>query len=127
MVWNDGAWLAAIGIVIGHGLVYPSDAARAQQRPFHDRSGTNDVFWGPSIHWNTYLEQYVMLLNRAKDDQFGQEGIYVSFSPTLLSDAVGARRRRSRSGGGWYPQVIGDGSGEGHGSHARANGAPASS
>ena len=41
------------------------------------------MFWGPSIHWNTYLEQYVMLLNRAKDDQFGQEGIYVSFSSTL--------------------------------------------
>ena len=50
------------------------------------------MFWGPAIHWNTYLEQYVMLLNRAKDDQFGQEGIYVSFSPTL------AIRRNGRAG-----------------------------
>ena len=56
---------------------------------------TNDVFWGASIHWNTYLEQYVMLLNRAKDDQFGQEGIYVAFSPRSLSRPAGACRRRS--------------------------------
>ena len=73
----------------------------------------NDVFWGPSIHWNTYLEQYVMLLNRAKDDQFGQEGIYVSFSPTLQPQDWSAPAK-IMNGGGWYPQVIGGEAGSRH-------------
>ena len=86
-IWNDGAWLpASENASIDTGWEYPSGTPLVKsERPFHDRSGTNDVFWGPSIHWNTYLERYVMLLNRAKDDQFGQEGIYVSFSPTLAA------------------------------------------
>ena len=96
-VWTNGAWLPdALGT--------PLTPAR---QPFHDRSGTNDVFWGPSIHWNTHLEQYVMLLNRAKDDQFGQEGIYVSYSPTLSDPRQWSAPTKIFNGGGWYPQVIG--------------------
>jgi hypothetical protein len=108
-VWNDGAWLPAIeSASTDTGWEYPSGTPLVpSERPFHDRSGTNDVFWGPSIHWNTHLEQYVMLLNRAKDDQFGQEGIYVAFSPTL-HPAGWSAPAKIRSGGGWYPQVIGD-------------------
>ncbi len=72
------------------------------------------MFWGPSIHWNTYLERYVMLLNRAKDDQFGQEGIYVSFCARRSQPVrTGARRPRSLNGGSWYPQVIGGEAGSG--------------
>lgn len=48
-----------------------------------------------------------MLLNRAKDDQFGQEGIYVSFSPTLSEPTRWSAPVRLLSGGTWYPQVIG--------------------
>jgi hypothetical protein len=70
------------------------------------------VFWGPSIHWNTYLERYVMLLNRAKDDQFGQEGIYVSFSATLHPQDWSAPAK-IMNGGSWYPQVIGAETGAG--------------
>ena len=80
---------------------------RRARQPFHDRSATNDVFWGPSIHWNTYLEQYVMLLNRAKDDQFGQDGIYVSYSPTLSRSRALDDPAKIFNGGDWYPQVIG--------------------
>lgn len=114
MVWNEGAWLPAIESATSDiGWIYPSGTPLVpSERPFHDRSGTNDVFWGPSIHWNTYLEQYVMLLNRAKDDQFGQEGIYVSFSPNLLPTGWTAPAKL-RSGGEWYPQVIGDEAGRG--------------
>jgi hypothetical protein len=96
-VWNDGAWLA-------EGLGTPLWPTR---QPFHDRSAASDVFWGPAIHWNTYLEQYVMLLNRAKDDQFGNEGIYISFSPTLSDPGQWTTPAKLMSGGGWYPQVIG--------------------
>jgi len=107
-IWNDGAWLpASESASIDVGWEYPSGTPLVKsERPFHDRSGTNDVFWGPSIHWNTYLERYVMLLNRAKDDQFGQEGIYVSFSPTLQPQDWSAPAK-IMNGGSWYPQVIG--------------------
>src|SRR5688572_27735039 len=104
-VWNDGAW-------IPDSRLSGTPLVRAAQ-PFHDRSTAADVFWGPSIHWNTYLEQYVMLLNRAKDDQFGQDGIYVSFSPTLADPTQWTRPVRIQSGGEWYPQVIGMESGTG--------------
>jgi hypothetical protein len=96
-IWNDGAWLAD-----GHG----TPLVRARQ-PFHDRSAAADVFWGPSIHWNTYLERYVMLLNRARDDQFNNDGIYVSYSPTLADPSQWTAPVKILDGGGWYPQVIG--------------------
>jgi hypothetical protein len=69
-----------------------------------------DAFWGPSIHWNTHLNQYVMLLNRAKDKDWTQEGVYVSFNrdvgdptgwtkPVKIMEPVGPDR--------WYPQILG--------------------
>ena len=42
-----------------------------------------DAYWGPSVHWNTYLGQYVMLLNHARDARWNQEGIYISFASRL--------------------------------------------
>lgn len=96
-IWNDGAWLAD-----GPG----TPLVRARQ-PFHDQSPAADVFWGPSIHWNTYLEQYVMLLNRARDDQFNNEGIYVSYSPTLDDPRQWTVPVKIMNAGTWYPQVIG--------------------
>jgi hypothetical protein len=102
-IWQDGAWLAD-----GHG----TPLVRAG-RPFHDRSAQADVFWGPSIHWNTHLERYVMLLNRARDDQFSNEGIYVAYSPTLADPTQWTAPVKLMDGGGWYPQVIGTESGAG--------------
>jgi hypothetical protein len=71
-----------------------------------------DAFWGPSIHWNTHLATWVMLLNRAKDKDWTQEGIYVSFNP-VLGDPAGWTKpvkildatvlEKSK----WYPQVVG--------------------
>ncbi|MEK7683829.1 MAG: hypothetical protein AAB466_00235 [Verrucomicrobiota bacterium] len=69
-----------------------------------------DAFWGPSIHWNTHLQQYVILLNRAQDGNWTQEGVYATFNPDLANparwtppakilDSVGKDR--------WYPQVLG--------------------
>jgi hypothetical protein len=66
-----------------------------------------DAFWGPSVHYNTALGKYVMLLNRACcAPGWPQEGVYVTYSddltpeswkkPTYLLDA-----------GSWYPQVLG--------------------
>lgn len=66
-----------------------------------------NAFWGPSVHWNSYLEQYVMLLNRAKDKDWSQEGIYVSFNRDLSQPAGWSQPVKIRDGGSWYPQVIG--------------------
>jgi len=107
-VWNDGAWLPASRADESAPFTYPAGTPIVKAtRPFHDRSATNDVFWGASIHWNTYLEQYVMLLNRAKDDAFGQEGIYVSFAPGVADPLAWSAPVKILNGGQWYPQAIG--------------------
>jgi hypothetical protein len=105
--WYRGGWAeAGIG---GHvSPIFPSriDWHRADV----------DAFWGPSVHWNTYLRTWVMLLNRAKDKDWAQEGIYISFNRDL-SDPEGwtrplkildaAELEKSK----WYPQIIGTGAG----------------
>jgi hypothetical protein len=73
---------------------------------WHDPSGTVDAFWGPSIHWNTAIQQYVLLLNRASDSKWSQEGIYISFSP-VLDDPQRWTSPIKILDGDWYPQVIG--------------------
>lgn len=69
-----------------------------------------DALWGPSIHWNSHLRQYVMLLNRAVDYHWKQEGVYVSFNPDL-SNPTGWSPPEKILGDlhpqGWYPQVVG--------------------
>jgi len=112
-IWNDGAWLSPLMSETGE-WIYPAATPLVRAtRPFHDRSDAADVFWGPSIHWNTYLEQYVMLLNRAKDDRFAEDGIYVSFSPTASDPRAWSAPVKILNGGEWYPQVIGTEAGSG--------------
>ena len=74
---------------------------------WHDGDSKVDAFWGPSIHWNTSIEQYVMLLNRAKDIHWAQEGIYISYASRLDDPAAWSVPKRLLSGGNWYPQVLG--------------------
>jgi len=69
-----------------------------------------DAFWGPSIHWNAYLQQYVMLLNRAKDYKWTQEGVYVTFNGDLAKPGNWSAPQRILAGlraDQWYPQVLG--------------------
>ncbi len=83
--------------------------------PWHRRDV--DAFWGPSIHWNSYLNMYVILLNRAIDRNWTQEGIYISFNrnlsdpqgwtePTKILDRKEITDDPTKLPG-WYPQVIG--------------------
>ena len=69
-----------------------------------------DAFWGPSIHYNTHLRKYVLLLNRTKDANWSQNGIYVSFNDDLANplkwsqpDRILTNLRKDE----WYPQVVG--------------------
>lgn len=69
-----------------------------------------DAFWGPSIHWNTHLQQYVILLNRAKDKNWTQESVYVTFNRDLANPTAWSPPKKILGDlrrDGWYPQVIG--------------------
>lgn len=67
------------------------------------------AFWGPAVHYNRALGQYVMLLNRTEGGKgdWRQEGIYVSLNPDLADPARWSPPVRIIAGGDWYPQVIG--------------------
>ncbi len=99
--WNDGDWLSPGR----RGLASPIFPARS------DWGGPNpDVFWGPSIHWNAYLEQYVILMNRAVSSAWDQDGIYASFGSSLDDPhgwSVPEKVFAARAGDDWYPQVFG--------------------
>jgi hypothetical protein len=72
--------------------------------------GDADAFWGPSIHWNSHLQQFVILLNRAIDSRWKQEGIYVTFNADLAQPNKWSTPRKILPPPGadrWYPQVIG--------------------
>lgn len=113
-IWNNGAWLHPVQdeetgewrFPAGTALVTPS-------RPWHDNNNIVDAFWGPSIHWNTYLARYVMLLNRAKDEQYNNEGIYVSYAAALDNPAAWSAPQKILNGGGWYPLIAGSEPGAG--------------
>lgn len=69
-----------------------------------------DSFWGPSIHWNWHLNQYVVLLNRASDGNWSQEGVYATFNGDLADPARWSPPVKILGGLGadrWYPQVVG--------------------
>ena len=95
----------------------------------------SDAYWGPSIHWNTYLEQYAVIINRTLGKDWVPEGFYISFNPDLahpegwsspqkLTAPAGASSLLHRppglvaqfeipgnadwdDWGPWYPQVLG--------------------
>lgn len=116
-VWVDGAWLPPRDTSGGANAPqwdYPAGTSLwPPSRPFHDGRPDADLFWGPAIHWNTYLERYVMLLNRAGDEQYDQDGIYVSYAPTLDQPRAWTTPARIVDGGEWYPQAVGLDTGSG--------------
>ena len=110
VVWRGTAWVPAtpVGSMAAQRWIYPAAApVFPAAESFHDDDGAVDAFWGPSVHWNTYLQQYVMLLNRARNTDFDQEGIYVSFSATLDDSRRWSGPSKILDGGTWYPQVLG--------------------
>ena len=69
------------------GRVTPVFAARTAWQ-----ARDTDAFWGPSVHWNTYLTRYVMLMNRSCcSPEWPQEGIYISYAAELTSRRRGQR------------------------------------
>jgi hypothetical protein len=99
--YYNGAW-SEPGIDGQESAVFP--AVQLWQQP-----DTNS-FWGPSVHWNTYLQKYVVLLNHSCcATGYPQDGIFITYNgdlsdPTGFTDPV-----RLADDPGWYPQVLGFG------------------
>ena len=127
-VWVNGIWRPASLALsedadgVSHSdWIYPAGSPLVPvTQPWHDADLKADGFWGPSVHWNTAIQRYVMLLNRAKDEQFTQEGIYVSFAPVLDDPTAWTAPQKLMDGGDWYPQVMGVEPGSGSDKQAAA-------
>jgi hypothetical protein len=67
------------------------------------------------VHFNRELGLYLMLLNHTKNGSgdFRQEGVYLSVSDAIDDPARWSRPVRIVKGGGWYPQVVGQGPADG--------------
>lgn len=117
-VWDEGAWLSprfvrapttdVNGVRRRGWLEYPAGSPLVRTtQAWHDADGRVNAFWGPSVHWNSSIGQYVMLLNRSKDESYNQDGIYVSFAPRLDDPGLWSAPALLLPGGKWYPQVVG--------------------
>jgi hypothetical protein len=111
MVWRTRFWVpAARDVGVGDDVAWAYGAGVPifpVTDGWHEADTTTNAFWGPSVHWNTYLQMYVMLLNRARDTKYNQEGIYVSFSNRLDDPRLWSAPMKILNGGSWYPQVVG--------------------
>jgi hypothetical protein len=99
--WHNGSWTQP-GLGGQVSAIFPAKVD--WHRP------EADAFWGPSIHWNSHLNQYVMLLNRTRDANWTQEGVYVSFSRDLADPKSWTEPRKilgDLPANQWYPQVLG--------------------
>lgn len=116
-VWDGGTWLPPVRFGTeeqGEVWLYPAAGlVHAAPNTWDDAARGVDVFWGPSVHWNTHLQAWVMLLNRAESNEWAQEGIYASFNASIDNPAGWSSSERLLEGGSWYPQVIGLDSGRG--------------
>ena len=71
------------------------------------------------IHWNTYLQEYVMVVNRTKDSPVEHRGLYVSFNRDLGDPKGWSKPQKfmdreqathadpKKTGLGWYVEVMG--------------------
>ena len=101
--WFDGGWKEP-GLGGKCAPVFPV------KRSWHVKDA--DTFWGPSIHWNTHVKRYVLILNRARDAGWKQEGHYVSFNRDLADPLGWSEPAKIHDGGEYYGQVIGIAKGE---------------
>jgi len=104
-VWKygQGAW-SQQGIGGEDAAIFPAKAR--WQVP------QTNSFWGPSIHWNTYLNKYVMLLNHSCcSPRYPQDGIYIVYSGDLSNPSAWTAPVHLLNTASWYPQVIGNGQG----------------
>lgn len=75
------------------------------------RAHNPDGFWGPSVHYNTFLKKYVMLLSHTQNGDytripFPTAGIYISLNDSLDNPLGWSEPVQIARGGHWYPQFF---------------------
>ena len=66
-----------------------------------------DALWGPSIHWNTHLRRYVMLMNHSCcTPKWPQRGVYITMSEDLADPSRWTEPQQIVAFGDWYPWVM---------------------
>jgi hypothetical protein len=100
--WDGSAWEAP-------GIAGPSIAI------FHDdlqvswTSANNNGYWGPSVHWNSDLNKFIVVMSRSIGGNYTTGGIYMTYTTSLDNPASWTMPKLIISQNqGWYPQVIGD-------------------
>ena len=89
------------------GYIRPGHRSSRQANPFTTIDERRRVL-GPSIHWNTYLEQYVMLAQSREGRSIQSGGHLRLVLADTFATAGWSAPVKLRSGGKWYPQVIGE-------------------
>jgi len=110
--WHAGLWSEP-------GLGGQATPLLANLGDAHGLRAPFDYWWGPSIHWNTQLQRYVILLNRSNTGGFSFDGgqanwfmIGASLDDPTLWGAPQPLVFPNNFSGSWYPQVIGNEPGE---------------
>jgi len=105
-LWRDGRWQPKAGRQDGSPVF-------GVERGWRHRNPA--AWWGPAVHYNRDLDQFVMLLNWTENGagDIVQRGVFVSFNDDLADPAGWSRPRRIVEGGSWYPQAIGLGPDDG--------------
>ncbi len=108
-VWNTGSWLPAVRVEAetstADSWVYDvSTPVYPAANRWDDADRAIDVLWGPSVHWNTFLQVgYVMLLNRAVSAEFGSGGdLTWHTSRTCRNPKTWSTPTLLLEGGAWY-------------------------
>jgi hypothetical protein len=74
------------------------------------QNANTNSYWGPSVHWNTYLNTYVVLMNHSCcSPRFPQDGIYIAYNPDLSDASSWTVPKKLLDSPLWYPQVMGKG------------------
>jgi hypothetical protein len=73
-----------------------------------------DSFWGPSIHWNSHIGRFVVVMNRSCcGPKWPQAGMYVTMTSDLANPSAWTEPAYLTGYDDWYPWVLGLGAGEG--------------
>ena len=82
---------------------------------FHDdqqvswTSPDNNGYWGPSVHWNRDLQEFVVLMSRSVGGNYKSGGIYMTHTARLDRPSSWTFPQLIiKDNQGWYPQVIGE-------------------
>jgi hypothetical protein len=99
--WDGGSWSAA-------GIGGRSEAIFHDSQQVSWTSLQNNGFWGPSVHWNSDRQKFIVLMDRSDGGNYDTQGVYMTYTATLDNPlSWAAPKLIITDNQGWYPQVIG--------------------